>query len=77
MSHGLDHLNQSARAAVDRDLAAAANALERAAREIEDLLGRDIKYEIAGSGDVLTYVRTLSRSVLELQNDVRKANHEA
>lgn len=77
MSRARDVLNKNARESVDRELGSAASALERAANAIQELQQNGITYEIPGSGDGLTYVQTLSRSVLDLQVDVRKANHEA
>lgn len=68
---------RDARSNVDRELGLAASALERAARDIEELKDQGVKYVFPGVDDVLTYVRTLSRTALELQTDVRKANHES
>lgn len=77
MSDARKTLIRNARSDVDARLGRAADALEGAARAVEELRSYGIEYPITGSGDVLTYARMLSRAALDLQVDVRKANHEA
>jgi hypothetical protein len=68
---------RNARAAVDRELGMAARALESAAESIEELRALGIEYPANGPIDALTVARTLSQTTIELQVNVRKANHEA
>lgn len=63
------------RSAIDVELGRAASALERAAQEIAALKAGGIEYSTTSEGDLLGYVRAMSRWVLDIQVQVRKENH--